>query len=100
MKATMNDFNMENMSLQEKIQSIFKFHNVLVIQEKLKETKGTEVDYIHSDSGYTFLINNEILKIDESGAIKSGKFLVDESFIEETKSRISKTKTMLNMIWN
>lgn len=99
MTTTMNDFNMENMSLQEKIQAIFKFHNGLAIQDKLKETKGPKVNYIHSDSGYLFSTDNAVLKINESGSVEADEIQVDESIVNETKTRISKTTDMLNSIW-
>lgn len=100
MKTTMNDFNMENMTLQEKIQTIFKFHNGLAIQERLQESKGTEVNYNPSDTGYTFSTETSVLKINDFGSVESNEIEADETIIQETKSRILKTETMLNMIWN
>lgn len=83
-------------TLENNVKNIYKEHNALVVEEKLKEF---DLKYDKNKEGYTYSNGVGFVCFDKNGMLKEATIEIPESISLELQKRIIKSSSMLKSIW-
>lgn len=92
----------DNGNLMGKMKDIYKWHNGLALESKLKQSSGDSTfKYLPNTEPEEYLFineNNDFVVIDNNGNLQSRSTEVTLSFLISCKVRLSRTKEMFNQL--